>query len=166
MKLFQGVTIFFVVFALSMEVAAQNVSINVLTQKAGVVKKGKVVLFQVAINNTDATELVGVYKLKVQINVADSIVSIAKNGHILPTGWEILSNSNSSITLSNGKDIIAPSDARNIFIALIGKKIGGPVIVSGQLAFSNGIAPGSEPGSLKNDNPLDNNSTSSCRVKK
>ena len=166
MKLLKGIIIFFVSVALSTGVAAQNVSINALTLKSGIVKKGKTVLFQVTINNTDATELVGVYKLKVQINVADAIVSIAKSGHNLPTGWEIISIGNGNITLSNGRDIIAPSDARNIFIALKGEKVGGPVIVSGQVSFSNGITPGIERGSLKGDNPLDNNSTSSCKVEK
>ena len=165
-ELSKGITFFFVCVALSMSVGAQNVSINALTLKSGIVKKGKIVLFQITINNTDATELVGIYKLKVQINVADSIVSIAKSGHNLPTGWEIISTIDGSITLSNGKDIVAPSDARNIFIALVGKKVGGPVIVSGQLRFSNGVVPGTEPGSLKGDNPADNLATSSCQVKK
>ena len=145
-------------------IKGQNVSINALTENAGIVKKNDTVLFQVTVNNTSATELVGVYKLKVQISVADSIVSIDETGHNLPTGWEIISNKSGSMTLSNGKDIIAPSDARNIYVAIKGKNIGGPVIISGQLAFSNGIVPGTELGSLKGDNPLDNISTSSCKV--
>jgi len=68
------------------------------------------------------------------------------------------------ITLSNGKDIIAPNDARTLLIALEGKNAGGPVNVSGQLSFSDGVAPGTAPGSMAGDNPADNFSTSTCTV--
>lgn len=143
---------------------SQNASINVLTQNSGIVQKGKRIFFEVTINNTDALALVGVYKLKAQITVADSIVIITQQGHNLPTGWEIVNNNDGVITLSNGKDIIAPNDSRTLLIAIEGKNIGGPVSMSGQLFFSNGIAPGTEPGSLNGDNPADNFSTSSCKV--
>jgi len=140
--------------------------INVLTKNVGIVKKGRTIFIEATINNTDPTSFVGIYKIKAQIAVPNAIVSITSAGHSLPTGWEIISNTDSTITLSNGKDIIAPSDARTLLIAIKGKKIGGPLSVSGQLFFSNGIAPGTNPGSLKGDNPLDNFATSSCQVKK
>lgn len=145
---------------------SQNVSINALTQASGIVKKGKIVFFEVTINNTDASLPVGVYKLKVQINIADSVIAIQQNGHNLPTGWEIISNSNGVITISNGKDMIAPYDARTLLIALKGKKLGGPVIISGKLNFSNGISPGVDSGYINEDKPADNYSTSSCKVVK
>ena len=137
-----------------------------MTKNIGIVQKGHSIFIEVTINNTDPTSVVGVYKIKAKITVPNSIVSITTNGHSLPTGWEIISNSDSTITLSNGKDIIAPNDARKLLIAIKGKKIGGPLSVSGQLSFSNGTAPGSEPGSSNGDNPLDNFATSSCLVKK
>lgn len=164
MKLLRAVIIFFVGVTLSMEVAAQNVSINVLTQKSGIIKKGKNVFFEVTVNNTDASIPVGVYKLRVQINIADSIVGIQQSGHNLPTGWEIINNSKGVITISNGKDLIAPNDSRILLIALKGKKVGGPVIISGKLNFSNGISPGVESGYINEDKPADNYSTSSCKV--
>lgn len=144
---------------------SQNVSINVLTKESGIVQKGKTVFFEVTINNTNASAIVGAYKIKAQITVADSaIVPIQKTGHQLPTGWEVISNDGNVMTVSNGKDLIAPNDARTLLIALEGKNIGGPVSLSGQLSFSNGIAPGTDPGSLNGDNPADNYSTSSCKV--
>ncbi len=143
---------------------SQNASINVLTQHSGIVQVGKTVFFEVTINNTDPSSNIGVYKLKAQITVPDSILTIQTTGHNLPTGWEIISNSNGVISLSNGKDIIASNDARTLLIALQGKNTGGPVTISGQLFFSNGISPGTDPGSLKDDKPADNYSTSSCKV--
>ncbi|MBL0358286.1 MAG: hypothetical protein IPP72_16090 [Chitinophagaceae bacterium] len=143
---------------------SQNVSINVLTRNSGIVEIGKTIFFEVTINNTNPASLVGIYKLKAQISAPDSIVTIQKTGHNLPTGWEIVNNTDGTITLSNGKDIIAPNDSRTLLIAIQGKNIGGPATLSGQLSFSNGISPGTEPGSLKEDNPADNYSTSSCKV--
>jgi hypothetical protein len=143
---------------------AQNVSINVLTLDAGIVKKDKSVLFEVAINNTDNNIHVGIYKLKVQISVADSTLRINNSGHNLPTGWKILSNDGKVLTLSNGKDLIASNDVRKIYLSIQGIKIGGPALITGQLSFSNGVEPGNEIGSLKGDYPADNFSTSSCKV--
>jgi hypothetical protein len=164
MKLSILVVVFFAGVLYCTSVASQNVSINVLTQESGIVKKGKTIFFEVTINNTDASIPVGIYKLKAQINVGDSVVGIQQVGHNLPTGWEILNNVNGVITVSNGKDLIAPNDSRTLLIALKGKKIGGPVIISGKLNFSNGIAPGVESGFINEDKPADNYSTSSCKV--
>lgn len=164
MKVLKLALPFFLVAFFFTKAISQNVSINVLTQKSGIVSAGETVLFEVTINNTDPSLLVGVYKLKAQISVADSIISIEAAGHNLPTGWEILSNTGNTITISNGKDIIAPNDSRTLLIAIRGKNAGGPVPISGQLFFSNGVPPGSDPGSLKGDNPADNYSTSSCTI--
>lgn len=164
MKVYRLIILFFAGILFYSAAQSQNVSINVLTQNSGIVQIGKSVFFEVTINNTDPSLLVGVYKLKAQVTVPDSIVVIRKEGHNLPTGWEIISNDGNVITLSNGKDIIASNDARTLLIAIEGKNIGGPVSMSGQLFFSNGISPGTDPGSLTGDNPSDNFSTSSCKV--
>jgi len=145
-------------------VLSQNVSINVLTKESGIVRAGNSVFFEVTINNTDPLTIVGMYKLKVQVSLASPAVAIQKAGHSLPTGWEIISNDGNVITLSNGKDLIAPNDARTLLLSLEGLQVGGPVSISGQLSFSNGTPPGTEPGSLAGDKPADNFSTSSCTV--
>src|SRR5262245_34954652 len=111
---------------LGVDVHSQNVSINILTRNSGMVKKGKTVFLELTINNTDPATHVGVYKIRAQVHVPSEIVSIDNTGHILPTGWTILSNDGSVIDLSNGKDMIASSDARTILIALRGNKTGGP----------------------------------------
>lgn len=145
-------------------VLSQNVSINVLTKESGIVRAGNTVLFEVTINNTDPLTIVGMYKLKAQVSIASPEVVIQKTGHNLPTGWEVIDNDGKVITISNGKDLIAPNDARTLLLSLKGVQMGGPVSISGQLSFSNGAAPGSEPGSLAGDKPADNFSTSSCTV--
>ena len=161
-----GLFIFLIISVLFCKNAlSQNVSVNVITQNAGLVKKGAFVFFDVTINNTDPVAMAGVYKLKVQVSIADSSAVIIKStGHSLPTGRQIINNTGTVITLSNGKDIIAPNDARTLLIALEGKNAGGPANVSGQLSFSDGVAPGTAPGSMAGDNPADNFSTSTCTV--
>jgi hypothetical protein len=164
MKLFKSI-ILFAAAVLSFKCAAsQNALINILTQNTGIVKKGETVFLEVTINNTDPAGYIGIYKLKAQISVPSLIASIADTGHVLPTGWKIISNDGSTINLSNGKDMIAANDARTILIAVKGNKIGGPSTIMGQLSFSDGNSPGTGPGSLAGDNPGDNSSTSSCKV--
>lgn len=159
------VILLFSVSAVSNPISAQNASINVITRNSGEVKENNIVFFEVTVNNTDPSAITGIYKLKVQVSIADtSLVAIQATGHDLPTGWQIINHTGNVIALSNGKDIIAPNDARTLLIALKGKKVGGPVTISGQLSFSNGIAPGIEPGSSERDNPADNFSTSTCTV--
>ncbi len=166
MRLFRIIILVLLCAVSNQNAASQNVLINVLTQNSGIVRKGNTILFEVTINNTDPVSNVGIYKLKVQVTVPDSIVELLKKGHNLPTGWEIISINKNTITFSNGKDIIAANDARTLLIAIKGKKIGGPFGISGQLSFSDGSAPGLDPGSLKGDNPSDNFAMSSCQVKK
>jgi hypothetical protein len=143
---------------------SQNAMINILTQNAGIVKIGEKLILEVSITNTNYKDFIGIYKLKVQVSVPEKIVSIDSVGNILPTGWRILSNNGSSITISNGMDMIAATDNRNILISLKAKEIGGRSTISGQLSFSNGVVPGNEPGSLKDDLPGDNISTTTCKV--
>ena len=144
--------------------ASQNVLFNILTQNAGLVHKGKTTFLEVTVNNTDPTSFVGLYKLRVQISVPTAIASIPATGHVLPTNWTITSRNDTTIILSNGKDLIAAHDARTLLIAIRGNKIGGPSTITGQLSFSNGQAPGTAPGTLPGDNPADNVSTTTCKV--
>lgn len=145
---------------------AQNARINVLTQNAGIVKKGKTVFVEVTINNTDPNTYIGIYKIKAQISVPSNILGIATTGHVLPTGWTITNNSGSTIILSNGKDMIASNDSRTLLIAIQGNAVGGPSTVSGNLSFSNGEEPGTAAGTMTGDNTGDNFSTSTCKVLK
>ena len=147
-----------------MKAPSQNAMINILTRNAGVVKKGKTIFLEITINNTTLRDYIGIYKIRTQISVPSEIVSIDTVGHVLPTGWKIISNNGSTINLSNGMDMMAASDARTLLIAIRGKKAGGPSTISAQLTFSNGYPPGTEPGSLQGDNPADNSSTSTIRV--
>jgi hypothetical protein len=145
--------------------AAQNVQLNILSQNAGIVNKGQTLFVQVNINNTDTKNHVGIYKVRTQISVPQGIVSIADQGHVLPTGWAITSNNGGTINLSNGKDMIAANDGRVILIAIKGNKIGGPETITGQLSFSDGTAPGTATGTLKGDLTADNFSTTTCEVR-
>ena len=166
LKLVKSLFVLFISVITSEQVASQNVLINVLTQQSGIVRKGKTIFLEATINNTDAALHVDVYKLKVQVSVPSDLVTIASEGHSLPTGWTIISNDGATIQLSNGKDMIAATDARTLLIALQGKKTGGPSTVSGQLSFSDGKAPGTALGTLTGENPADNRSTSTIQVKK
>ena len=149
---------------LTKPVIAQNVTLNILTQNSGLVKKGETVYLDVSINNMSSTDSVPAYKLKPKISVPSN-VSIEETGHNLPHGWTITSNSGADITLSNGKDRIPALARRTILILLKAKNAGGPSTISGQMLFSNGIAPGLIPGaSTSGDSASDNISTTTCKT--
>lgn len=152
-----------VVFAYNNTIA-QNVMLNILTPKSGIVKKGKSLFLEVSVTNTNQKDFVGIYKLKILISVPVDIASIDTIGHILPTGWKISNNNGSGMTISNGLDMIAATTDRTILISIKGNKIGGPSIISGQLSFSDGVAPGTGYGSLKYDLEGDNFSTTAFQV--
>jgi hypothetical protein len=145
--------------------SSQNILINVLTQNSGMTGKGETVFLEVTVCNTDATDSVPVYKLRPQMSFPSAIARIPNKGHVLPNGWTITSNDGSTIRLSNGTDIIPAHACRTILIAMQGNTVGGPSTISGNLLFSNGVAPGSVPGgATKNDNPADNSSTSTIKI--
>ena len=145
--------------------AAQNVSINVLTLNSGYVNIGGTVFVQITIANTSTITSVPSYKLRPQLSVPVSIVSIPATGHVLPAGWSIITNASGVIRVSNGTDQIPPSTSRDIFIAIQGNTLGGPQTVSGNLLFSNGVAPGSASGpATSGDQPGDNSSSSTVEV--
>jgi hypothetical protein len=143
---------------------AQNVLLNILTKDRGIVKKGRTLFLEVSIHNTDPANHVGIYKIRTQLSVPPAIASIASMGHVLPTGWTITGNTGNTITLSNGKDMIAANDARTILIAIKGTQLGGPSTITGQLSFSDGTAPGTTTGTMNGDLPADNFSTTTCTV--
>lgn len=145
--------------------SAQNVMINVVTLNSGVTKIGETVLFEISVNNTSTYRVIPAYTLKPQISFPNNVVEVAKTGHILPSGWTILSNVDGVVTLSNGKDVIAENDGRTILIAIKGKTISGPATIIGDLQFSNGVAPGSLIGkALPDDDYSDNSATSTVTV--
>ena len=144
---------------------AQNVSINVLTQNAGLVSVNGNVFAEITIANTSSTTAVPNYKLRPQLSVPVSIVSIPVTGHVLPAGWSIISNASGVIRFSNGTDQVPPNTARTLLIAIQGNVPGGPQTVSGNLLFSNGVAPGSASGpATTGDLTADNSSSSTIEV--
>ncbi|MBP9098177.1 MAG: hypothetical protein KBF74_05130, partial [Ferruginibacter sp.] len=165
MKQFKSIILFFALAFAFISAGAQNVSINVLTQNSGQVNIGGTVFVQITIANTSTVTSVPNYKLRPQLSVPVSIVSIPATGHILPAGWSIISNASGVIRVSNGTDQIPPSTSRDIFIAIQGNTLGGPQTVSGNLLFSNGVAPGSASGpATSGDQPGDNSSSSTVEV--
>jgi hypothetical protein len=144
--------------------ASQNAMINVLSQNAGVVKKGGTVFLEVTVTNTDPFYPIGAYRLRPQINIPAGIVNIADTGHVLPAGWTIIKNDGSAISVSNGTGILSPNSEYTILIALYGKKTGGPSTIIAQLSFSDGKAPGTAMGSLPGDDASDNSSTTTIKV--
>ncbi len=157
----------FVVLAIlnSANLFSQNVLINVLTRNSGIAKKGETIFFEIAINNTSPTKSISAHKLKPQISFPTALVDVPKTGHVLPKGWAIISNVNGVLLMTNGSDIISENESRIILIAIRGKSKGGPGTITGNLNFSNGIAPGSAAGSAPlGDNIAANSSTSSIRV--
>ncbi len=165
MKLKSILIVFAAVLFFCKDLQAQNVSINLLTQNAGLVAVGGTVFLEVTINNTDNTLSVPSYKLRPQISVPSAICRIATTGHILPPGWIINTNTGAVIRLSNGTDNVPPITARTLLIALEGLALGGPSTISGNMFFSNGVAPGSASGpSLPGDLTADNTSTTTLEV--
>lgn len=167
MKKLLQTAIFLLTITHATDLYSQNIMINVVTQSSGIVKKGEIVFFEIAINNTSPTTTIPAYKVRPQISFPITIVDIQTAGHILPKGWEIISINRGVVLLTNGTDIIPQNERRTILIAIKGKVIGGPSTILGNLTFSNGIAPGSTLGmALKGDNNADNVSSSTVRVVK
>lgn len=146
-------------------ITAQNLSLNILVRNSGKVNKNGTVMLEVTVCNTDATVAAPAFKLRPQISIPASIVTIAATEHVLPAGWSITANKGAQLWLSNGTDTIAAGDCRTILIAMKGIAAGGPSTVSGNLLFANGMAPGNTTGGqLPGDSPGDNSSTSTVEV--
>ncbi len=167
MRIFKHFIFALLLIHVSDKAISQNIMINVLTQNTGIVEKNELIFFEVTISNTSPIKAVPIYKLRPQISFPTALVSIPETGHVLPKGWSLTSNDKGIVWLSNGTDIIPENGTRTILIAMKGKEPGGPSTISGNLTFSNGIAPGSVVGSPTiGDNIADNVSTSSVTVRK
>ena len=165
MKLFILFMIVLLSVSFSNSITAQDVMLNILTQNSGKVNKNEQVFLEITVCNTNATVSVPAYKLKPQISFPSTIVSIPDSGHVLPAGWAITFNDAAVIKLSNGTDLIPAGQCRTILILMKGKAAGGPSTISGNLNFSNGIAPGTLNGNATaGDNPADNSSTTTIQV--
>jgi hypothetical protein len=141
-----------------------NAAINILSGNSGNVNLGGVGQINVQINNTGPTSNIGVYKIRCQITVPTAIASINSVQANLPAGWTILSQSAGAINLSNGTDVITPGTARSFNISINGDVLGGPLTCGSQLTFSNGVAPGSGPGTLAGNNTSDDASQTTITV--
>jgi hypothetical protein len=163
--MFKLILVFIAAVSTYSSATAQDILLNILTKNSGNVNRKESVFLEVTVCNTSSTIAVPVYKLRPQINVPVSIVSIEDTGHILPTGWTITYNSDAVIRLSNGTDMVPAHECRTILIAIRGNAIGGPSTILGNLLFSNGVSPGSESGAATpGDNPADNSSATTIKV--
>jgi len=165
MKSIKLILLFIAVGFTPKHAAAQDVLMNILTQNYGIINKTGIVFLEITVCNKSATIAMPAYKLRPQISFPADLVSIPDTGHVLPPGWAITFNTGSVIRLSNGTDQIPLQQCRTILIAAKGVAVGGPSTISGNLTFSNGIAPGTVPGSATpGDNPADNASTTTIKV--
>ncbi len=173
-KLFSLARFIFAFLIISVAVKAQDVSINVISQEGGtndgswtLNATGTTIL--VTVCNEDFVTFLNTpaYKLRPLISVPGSIVQLAPNASQtgLPAGWSIISNTGSSIRLSNGTDTFAPGECRDIVLNVIPIAIGGPLTVTSTMAFSNGVAPGNAVGSQTPGNdPNNDNSTTAIVI--
>jgi hypothetical protein len=89
MKIFKSIILFLAVAFTFMSAGAQNVSLNVLTQNAGQVNLGGTVFVEITLANTSSSVSVPVTKVRPQISVPVSIVSIPATGHVLPLAGQL-----------------------------------------------------------------------------
>lgn len=148
----------------SLSSTAQNVSLNILTRNAGTVNLGGTVFVEITLANTSSSVSVPANKVRPQISVPTSIVSIPASGHQLPSGWSIISNAGGVIRLCNGSDAIPPNTARTALIAIQGNTLGGPFTISGNTTFANGTVCSTSGGATTGDIAGDNTSTSTIQV--
>ena len=158
-----------VIFVLSFIICecafSQNILINVLSKNGGVIKSGEIGYLEISICNTSSIIPLMAYKIKPQVSFPVSIVAISDTGHILPSGWSILSSTDGIIRLSNGSDQVPPNNCRTALIAFKGISKGGPLTISGNVLFSNGEFPGTVSGpSTYGENTADNTSSTTCKV--
>ncbi len=164
MKLFKSIILLLAVAFSFLGAGAQNVSLNVLTQNSGQVNLGGTVFVEITLANTSSTVSVPVNKVRPQISVPTSIVSIPVSGHQLPAGWSIISNASGVIRLCNGSDAIPPNTARTALIAIQGNVLGGPLTISGNTTFANGTNCATSGAATSGDATGDNTSTSTVEV--
>lgn len=158
---------------------AQDVDINIISQENSVndgvwfhdAAPGTTTVLVTVCNNDARSTVVPSYKLRPLISVPGSIVQLAPDESQtgLPPGWTILSNTGSSIRLSNGTDQIPAGECREIVlhVNIIVDIDAGPLTVTGTMAFSNGVPPGSASGPQTGQNlPGNDNSTTTIQIVK
>lgn len=137
--------------------SAQNVSLNMIVQNAGIIPLGGTGTLQATVNATPGTagqtSPVATGKVNVQITVPPSLL-ISSTQNNIPSGWTVRNNTGSVINLCNNATTIAVNTAVDLLIELQGvtATTGSPTI-SGQISFRTNC---SAPGSLSGDNPSDN----------
>lgn len=165
MKHFKIIILFFAIAFSFLGAGAQDISLNVQTAGVGTVPIGGNVLVEMQINNLDASVDLATYRIRPRLTVPAS-VTIAASGHILPTGFTIISQTSQIITLSNGTNGLPANSSVSAFINVVG----GPAIspaqtVQGNLLFSNGVAPGSvNAAATPGDVGANNSSTTTVEV--
>ena len=148
--------IFFCIMAFTyMEASAQDPSLNIVLGSSGITTVGETILLQIDVTNNDPTTAIVSNKIIPQISVPASISLIQATGHILPSGWTIVSNSGSVIRIKNTTDPIPAGTTRTAYIAIQGVAIGNGSVL-GNLTF-NGPAP-------SGDNPANNTSSAGLTV--
>jgi large repetitive protein len=162
MKLFRLFVLSFLIVFTALKSNGQNIAINVLTQNSGVVSQGSTVFLEVTVSNTGTTAA-PVNKIRPTISVPTS-VTVPASGHVLPSGWSIVTNTGSTIRICNGTDAIPASTSRTILIAIQGVTVSASQTIAGALNFSNGNCTGANGAATSGDSPSDNNSQSTVTV--
>ena len=155
MKLFKILFLFCISAFTFMGASAQDPSLNIVLGSSGITTVGGIILLQVDVTNNDPTTGIVSNKIIPQISVPAGISLIQATGHILPSGWTIVSNSGSVIRIKNTTDPIPAGTTRTAYIAVQGVAIGNGSVL-GNLTF-NGPAP-------SGDNPANNTSSAGLTV--
>ena len=164
-KIFTLIIILLAFKPLAMDVLGQaNPSAGILPLNAGgVVAIGATMDIKVTINNTLAGNIVA-SKLRPVITLP-AIVTLLPNAQQtgLPSGWVIVSNSNSQIRVCNGTDVIGGFESRDIIIKVQGTTIGGADPTAVTLFYGGATCAVSGPQPNGND-PADDGASSSITV--
>ncbi|MDI9882622.1 hypothetical protein, partial [Flectobacillus longus] len=132
----------------SVEIQAQDVSINIISQPSTLTQGSTLGRVTVDIcNNDGGSRSAAVGKLRPLISfpstlIGTSVVAINTNG------WTVLSNDGQTIRLENTVAII-PGECSQIILGYTGVNIGGPLTVTGTLGFNGAQTINNLPG---NDN--------------
>ncbi len=124
---------------------AQNVYISMQADNSGKVVVGNSFFLRIVIGNGSSTVTLPVYRIR-PLFLLPNYLSLAVDGHVLPQGWSILSTDGATFRLSNGTGTIPPNTQREILMRVNGNTLGGPSLLTGNMQFANGTAPGNTPG--------------------
>jgi hypothetical protein len=163
------------IVAVAFTARAQDVSINIISQENSVndgawamgAPVGTTAILVTICNEDGGTTVLPSYKIRPLISVPSAIAQFAPDAQQtgLPAGWTILTNTGSSIRISNGTDQLPAAECRDIVLYVIPVAQGGPSGVTATIAFANGVAPGSTSGpQTTGNNPANDNSTTSIQI--